>query len=156
MQLLVKHRSKTAVIYNASNLIRHRLRWLEDEFCQSVKKSMRKRIIGLDVARALAVIGMIVVNFKVVFGEEGDSWLKPLAHFFEGKAAATFVILAGVGLALTVRRALDMPEQEQLRSSRRKIVRRAVFLFRKPSGYRSHPVVIGWHCSHASPAVLHG
>jgi uncharacterized protein len=32
---------------------------------------MNKRIIGIDVARALAVIGMIIVNFKVVFGEKG-------------------------------------------------------------------------------------
>ncbi|MFT7429277.1 MAG: hypothetical protein ACI9IZ_001774, partial [Nonlabens sp.] len=34
---------------------------------------MKKRIIGIDVARALAVIGMIIVNFKVVFGENGLS-----------------------------------------------------------------------------------
>jgi uncharacterized membrane protein YeiB len=33
---------------------------------------MSKRIIGIDVARALAVIGMIIVNFKIVFGENGD------------------------------------------------------------------------------------
>ncbi|MEL6625785.1 MAG: heparan-alpha-glucosaminide N-acetyltransferase domain-containing protein, partial [Bacteroidota bacterium] len=61
---------------------------------------MTKRIIGIDVARALAVIGMIIVNFKVVLGEKGESWLKPFANVFFGKAAALFVVLAGVGLAL--------------------------------------------------------
>jgi len=33
---------------------------------------VKQRIIGIDVARALAVIGMIIVNFKVVFGERKD------------------------------------------------------------------------------------
>jgi len=39
---------------------------------------VKQRIIGIDVARALAVIGMIIVNFKVVFGEEGLDWVKSL------------------------------------------------------------------------------
>jgi len=34
-----------------------------------------KRIAGIDVARALAIIGMIVVNFKTVFGAEGSTLL---------------------------------------------------------------------------------
>ena len=36
---------------------------------------MKKRIIGIDVARALAVIGMIIVNFKIVLGENGNEIL---------------------------------------------------------------------------------
>ena len=55
---------------------------------------MKNRIIGIDVARALAVIGMIIVNFKVVLGENGLSWVKLSASAFDGKAAATFVVLA--------------------------------------------------------------
>lgn len=62
---------------------------------------MKERIIGIDIARALAVIGMIIVNFKVVLGENGLSWVKSFASAFEGKAAATFVVLAGVELWLT-------------------------------------------------------
>jgi uncharacterized protein len=61
---------------------------------------MKKRIIGIDVARAFAVIGMIIVNFRIVFGEQGEGWLKGVAQLFDGKAAATFVVLAGIGLAL--------------------------------------------------------
>lgn len=90
---------------------------------------MKKRILGLDLARAFAVIGMIVVNFKVVFGEQGDSWLKMVAHLFEGKAAATFVVLAGVGLALMTNSAVQTQNQEKLKIAQRQILKRSFFLF---------------------------
>ena len=61
---------------------------------------MKERIIGIDIARALAVIGMIIVNFKVVLGENGLSWVKSFASAFDGKAAATFVVLAGIVILL--------------------------------------------------------
>ena len=61
---------------------------------------MKERIIGIDVARSLAIIGMIIINFKMVFGSEGAGWVKGFAGLFEGKAAATFVVLAGMGIAL--------------------------------------------------------
>ena len=60
---------------------------------------MNKRIVGIDVARAFAIIGMILVNFKMVFGQEGESWIQPFSSILDGKAAATFVVLAGVGIA---------------------------------------------------------
>jgi len=59
---------------------------------------MKKRIVGIDDARALSVIGMIIVNFKVVFGAEGSSVLRSIGGTYDGKAAATFVVLAGVGM----------------------------------------------------------
>jgi len=90
---------------------------------------MTKRIIGIDVARALAVIGMIIVNFKVVLGEKGESWLKPFANFFFGKAAALFVVLAGVGLALMTNTAVRTQNQEKLQTGRKRIWKRAIFLF---------------------------
>lgn len=90
---------------------------------------MKKRIIGIDVARALAVIGMIIVNFKIVFGEHGASWLKTVAHLFDGKAAATFVILAGVGLALMTKSAIKDQNKEKLKTARIKIIKRSIFLF---------------------------
>ncbi|MEO1713217.1 MAG: heparan-alpha-glucosaminide N-acetyltransferase domain-containing protein, partial [Bacteroidota bacterium] len=92
-------------------------------------KTTKKRIIGIDVARALAVIGMIIVNFKVVFGETGDHWIKPFANFFSGKAAATFVVLAGVGLALMTNSAVKNQDAEKLRKGRIGILKRALFLF---------------------------
>ncbi len=96
---------------------------------------MKKRIIGIDVARALAVIGMIIVNFKVVFGENGSSWLKAITAIFEGKAAATFVVLAGVGLALMTNTAVQNNDKLKLRIARIKIVKRAFFLFLIGSTY---------------------
>ena len=93
------------------------------------KRQMKKRIIGIDVARALAVIGMIIVNFKVVFGENGLDWVKSFASVFEGKAAATFVVLAGVGLALMTNSAIKNNDQTKLKTTRTRILKRALFLF---------------------------
>ena len=68
-------------------------------------KTRALRLTGLDVARYLAFVGMVVVNFKVVTGAvkaEGDveAGLKAVAGALEGRAAAAFVILAGLGLGL--------------------------------------------------------
>ena len=90
---------------------------------------MNSRIIGIDIARALAVIGMVIVNFKVVLGEKGDSWVKLLASVFDGKASATFVVLAGVGIALGTNSALRINDLSKLRVAQIKIAKRALFLF---------------------------
>lgn len=90
---------------------------------------MKNRIQGLDVARALAVIGMIIVNFKTVFGDSGEGWLKLLTSLFDGKAAATFVVLAGVGIALMSNRAIQNADEAQLAKIKKKMTKRALFLF---------------------------
>lgn len=90
---------------------------------------MKKRIIGIDVARALAVIGMIIVNFKVVLGENGLNWVKSFVSIFDGKAAATFVVLAGVGLALMTKSAIKNNDEALLKIARNRILKRALFLF---------------------------
>ncbi|MBT8244691.1 MAG: DUF418 domain-containing protein [Winogradskyella sp.] len=90
---------------------------------------MKGRIIGIDITRALAVIGMIIVNFKVVLGENGLSWVKSFASAFDGKAAATFVVLAGVGIALMTNSALKNKDSQKLKTARIRIVKRALFLF---------------------------
>lgn len=63
------------------------------------------RIAGLDFARFLAFFGMVLVNFKIVMLPPnatlgGAGWFYAL---LEGRAAALFVILAGIGLGLTVK-----------------------------------------------------
>jgi uncharacterized protein len=90
---------------------------------------MKQRIIGIDVARALAVIGMIIVNFKVVFGENGQPWVKSFASIFDGKAAATFVVLAGVGIALMTNSAINHRDKAKIKVARISIAKRALFLF---------------------------
>ena len=43
-----------------------------------------KRIIGYDLARALAIFGMVIVNYKVVMGGvAGSEWLKWLASLLK-------------------------------------------------------------------------
>lgn len=61
---------------------------------------MRKRMEGLDIARALAILGMMFVNYALVFQVEPTSLI---AHFFiglEGRAAAVFMIVAGIGIGV--------------------------------------------------------
>lgn len=59
------------------------------------------RLEGLDLARYVAFVGMVIVNFKIAMGAEGgEGLLNLLTVAFEGRAAATFVVLAGIGLGL--------------------------------------------------------
>ncbi len=59
------------------------------------------RLHGLDFARFLAFAGMVFVNFHVVTGlGDGAPWATGFLTMLEGKAAATFVVLAGLGFGL--------------------------------------------------------
>ncbi|MCF6268478.1 MAG: DUF1624 domain-containing protein [Melioribacteraceae bacterium] len=75
---------------------------------------MTNRLVGIDVARALAIMGMIIVNFKIAFGENGNEVYKLFASLFEGKAAATFVLLAGVGIAFISNNAIRNNDELKL------------------------------------------
>lgn len=65
-----------------------------------------RRLHGLDLARYLALAGMVLVNFRLAMAvpAEGESWLAGFFHLLEGKASATFVTLAGLGLVLATQR----------------------------------------------------
>lgn len=90
-----------------------------------------RRQLGYDVARALAVFGMVVVNFKIVMGAEaaGPSWLAWLVGCLDGRAAATFVVLAGVGISLLTKRARAEGDADALAAKRRSLYKRAAVLF---------------------------
>ena len=92
---------------------------------------MKRRIIGYDVARALAVFGMVVVNFKIVMGagQNGPGWLVSLAGLLDGRAAATFVVLAGAGISLASQRSRTSGDREQMAKERNTLLKRALFLF---------------------------
>lgn len=83
----------------------------------------RVRLEGLDVARLLALIGMICVNFNVVMTHgavtAGSGFV--LAELFQGRAAALFVVLAGIGLGLSTAR-------YTLQANWRSTLKRAAFL----------------------------
>lgn len=65
-----------------------------------------RRLHGLDLARYLALAGMVLVNFRLAMAVEADGGglLAGFFHLLEGKASATFVTLAGVGLMLATQR----------------------------------------------------
>lgn len=63
--------------------------------------SKGSRLEGLDLARYLAFVGMVIVNFKIAMGAENEQGVVGfLTSALEGRAAATFVVLAGIGLGL--------------------------------------------------------
>ncbi len=66
-----------------------------------------RRIVRLDIARAFAIAGMVIVNFKITTSAEptGPQWLHTFAALFDGRAAVTFVILAaaiGTGVVYVI------------------------------------------------------
>lgn len=89
------------------------------------------RIIGYDFARALAILGMFIINFKSAMEAEtnGAFWLQRLLELLEGRAAATFVILAGVGLSLLSQKARLEKDAAKLMQHRHTLWKRAIFLF---------------------------
>ena len=90
---------------------------------------MNNRIIGIDVARSFAIFGMILVNFKMVLGQHGETWIKHFSSLLEGKAAATFVVLAGVGIAFMTNSAVNKNNLEKIKTAKKRILKRAFFLF---------------------------
>lgn len=88
------------------------------------------RIEGIDLARALAIIGMIIVNFKVAFNAIlGNQTLVKAMDAFDGKAAALFIILAGVGLSLMTNTARLNNDKLKMKKARVTLLKRASFLF---------------------------
>jgi uncharacterized protein len=89
-----------------------------------------ERVVGFDVARALAILGMVVVHFSLVMATDrsGPGWLNVVLGFLDGRAAATFVILAGVGVTLMSRRAVLSTDPHAIAKARRVLIFRGVFL----------------------------
>ncbi len=91
---------------------------------------MNNRVTGFDLARAFAILGMVIVNFKTVMGSDtGAEWLKFTSGLLEGRAAALFVILAGVGVSLMTRDARESTDHAFIIQKRKILIKRAVLLF---------------------------
>ena len=72
----------------------------------SVERRARRRIAGVDVARALAITGMVAIHVAVVFAGElrhGEyvGWMTWMSY---GKASTLFALVAGIGITLGSRR----------------------------------------------------
>lgn len=100
--------------------------------CMEIMKThSSQRIVGYDLARCLAIVGMVIVNFKIVMhvtSAGAPPWLA-LFDLVDGRASALFVILAGCGLTLMSARARAQADTALLRADQVIIWKRAAFLF---------------------------
>ncbi len=90
---------------------------------------MKQRVIGFDFARAIAIFGMVIVNFKIAMGaEKGNGALLWFSKLFEGRASALFVVLAGIGLTFLTSKARLSGDHLLIRQSRFSVVKRGLIL----------------------------
>jgi len=85
----------------------------------------RTRLLGVDAARGLALLGMMGTHLvSSTAADGGVSWVYEV---FSGRASALFAVLAGVGLALATGRAPDRlpPRGRDLRAARAGVLARA-------------------------------
>jgi uncharacterized protein len=99
----------------------------------------RARLVEVDVVRAIALIGVCVMNYHGYLIFEGssaypprnfaervfDPWEGPLSTRF----AATFVTLAGIGITLLTRRTVAGGDRTAISALRWTLVRRGVLLY---------------------------
>jgi uncharacterized membrane protein YeiB len=73
---------------------------------------------------------MVVVHFCLVLASDrsGPGWLNEVLGFLDGRAAATFVILAGVGVTLMCQRAVLSTDLQAISTARKVLAFRGVFL----------------------------
>ena len=84
---------------------------------------MSERLIGLDIARYLAFVGMVLVNFDIAMSygvPRDEGFFNEFIGQLRGRASATFVLLAGIGLGLS-----SFKKESQTVNT---VVKRSIFL----------------------------
>jgi uncharacterized protein len=90
---------------------------------------MKQRVAGYDLARALALFGMVIVNFKVAMSAEtGHALLINFATLLEGRASALFVMLAGVGITFLTVKARNSVDKTLVLKTRISVAKRGLLL----------------------------
>src|ERR1035438_8774319 len=100
-------------------------------FKTTMRPSMsQQRVTGFDVARSLAIFGMMVVHFTLVMtdGMPSGKWSDTLMNLLDGRPAATFVILAGMGVTLMSNTLTDSSAAGNRRNSGTILRRRGLLL----------------------------
>lgn len=108
-------------------------------------RSGAPRIIGLDVTRGLALIGVVVMNYHGYLngGQTSDppTFFDRLFHPWHGvlgtRFAATFVLVAGMGITLLTNRSRASADPAAITADRWRLIRRGLVL--AAAGY-----VIDW------------
>ena len=96
-----------------------------------------KRIAALDVTRAVALVGVVILNYHGFLNGSDDgvnrSFGERLFDPFQGplstRFAATFVMVAGIGITLLTNRSRLSGDREAIRESRWRLVRRGLLLY---------------------------
>ncbi|THB79300.1 MAG: DUF418 domain-containing protein [Desulfobacteraceae bacterium] len=89
------------------------------------------RIEGYDMARGIAVLGMLVMNFKLVMLSShapAKGFWGLILQGMEGRFAVLFIILAGIGVSLMTRRARAAKDPALIRQKQKTLGVRAIFL----------------------------
>lgn len=95
------------------------------------------RVIGLDVTRAIALVGVVIMNYHGYLnrGDDGPdrSWEERLFHPWNGplatRFAATFVLVAGIGVTLLTQRSRALGDRAAVAEDRWRLVRRGFLLY---------------------------
>lgn len=100
-----------------------------------------RRLAGPDVVRGVALIGVVVMNFHGYLilrngGDVGEGWAADLLDPWDGllstRFAATFVLVAGVGVTLLTRRSVEARRAgtaDRVSEQRWRLVRRGLLLY---------------------------
>jgi uncharacterized membrane protein YeiB len=93
------------------------------------------RLVALDVARAVALVGVVAMNYvgalvrpgldRGFWGRVFDPFTGPLSTRF----AATFVLVAGIGITLLTERARRSDDPDEIRRARLRLARRGLLLY---------------------------
>ncbi|PCH63549.1 MAG: hypothetical protein COC19_00930 [SAR86 cluster bacterium] len=90
---------------------------------------MSQRIIGFDIARAFAIFGMVIVNYKITMGAvTGSEFLQGFASVFEGRASALFVVLAGIGVTFLTNKVRLSQDRALILAGRKALIKRGCLL----------------------------
>jgi uncharacterized protein len=88
----------------------------------------RERVRGLDAARCLALFGMMLIHFDGELARlSSPPWLDETIDFLYGKASATFVIIAGIGISLMAK--ASQKKAGRFYHLKVRLLKRGVFLF---------------------------
>ena len=97
------------------------------------------RIPSLDVTRAIALVGVVMMNYHSYLNKDkafypprpsfAEQVFNPLSGLLTTRFAATFVLVAGMSIALLVQSAMQSGNAELIRSAQMKLARRGLFLY---------------------------
>ena len=97
------------------------------------------RIPSLDVTRAIALVGVVVMNYHAYLNTSAAFYparpsfaeriFNPLSGILTTRFAATFVLVAGIGIALLVQNAIRSGDAAMIRAVQMKLARRGLFLY---------------------------